>query len=268
MPSLPGGSALGRIDDGWLRLTASADRSTLDEWGLLQLNSRLPLAARCALDPRTGRPIVCADVSLQHSVPITTRIGEACDGLVMAKEVLTVRDIASPVEGIGIDHGGIASPGTDGGAADQLLAACGWPVSEGQGGLVVQIGVSSSMTAPAIVRPYADGAFCLDTTLPVQADSDIGRGAVARCLLAITGAVRGVRASVRHTSGTVAVGLESGFDSAPCKAEVQSGLSALSVAWDRCTREVRALQDPRVAETYLALFELPACDSDVLSAVG
>ena len=266
---MPGGSALGRIDDGWLRLTATADRLTLDDWALMKLNARLPLAARCVLDPRTRRPIVCADVSLQHSVPITTRIGEACDGLVMAKEALTVRDTASPVEGrVGIGHGGIASPGTEGGAADQLLAAGGWPVSEGEGGLVVQIGVCSSVTAPAIVRPYADGALCFDTTLPVQADSDIRRSAVARCLLAITGAVRGVRASVWHTSGKVAVGLEAGFDSAPCTAEVQSGLSALSVAWDRCTREVRALQDPRVAETYLALFELPACDSDVLSAVG
>ncbi|MEE8131235.1 MAG: hypothetical protein V3T48_13150, partial [Vicinamibacterales bacterium] len=64
LPRLPGGSAKGRADDGWLRLTAKPDGVLLDEWELLRLNPRLPVSVRCALDPRTHRPMVCADVFL------------------------------------------------------------------------------------------------------------------------------------------------------------------------------------------------------------
>ena len=265
LPSLPGGSVRGRADGGWFRLTATADGCPADGWELLKLNARLPLVARCAFDPRTHRLMFCADVCLLSEVPLTTRIREACDGLVAAEGVSKRWDVRSSNEsGPLVQDGHAAHTRAAGRTTAQLIGDCGWPVSEREGRLVVQVGVSASAT----VQSHPHGGLSVDSTLAVELGSDVARAAVARCLLATTGVVRGVRASVRYTSGKASVQLEGGFESAPCAAEVQAGLSALSVAWERCTREVRALQDTRVAEAYLVLFAARRSYGDAMSAVG
>ena len=262
LPGLPGGSAKGRADDGWLRLTAKPDGVLLDEWELLRLNPRLPGSVRCALDPRTHRPMVCADVSLEEEVPFTIRIREACEGLVAAEEVVNRWD-ATPLEA-GRATGAQDSP-ENARTTAQLFEECGWPTSERDGRLVVQIGVSPSESSFATVQSRLDGGgLSVDSTLATEGDSDAVRRAVARCVLAVTGVVRGVRASVRFTSGKASIGLETGFDSQPCAPEVRSRLAALSIARTRCVREVRALHDPRVAEAYLALFTTRCAHGGVL----
>ena len=253
LAGLPGGSATGHAIDGWFRLTATADGCPSDGWELLRLNARMPLIARCAFDPRTDRLMLCADVCLHREAALTTRLREACDGLVAAERMLKRRDVTSSND-----------TQETGRTVTHVVEECGWPVSEHDGQPVVPIGVSSSAT----VRSHAEGGLSVDCTLAVEIESDPVRTAIARCLLATTGVVRGVRAIVRYESGKASVRLESGFESTPCAAEVHSGLSALSVALERCIREVRALQDSRVAEAYLALFSPRCFDDDVLRAVG
>ncbi len=257
LPRLPGGSVTGHATDAWFRVTATADGclsdgGLFDEWELLIFNARMPIIARCALDARTRRLMLCADIRLHSEVPLAMRLREAFNGLMAVEDVSTGRDVASPSDTQE------TLP-----ALTHMVEECGWPVSEREGQPVVPIGVSSSAT----VRTQADGGLSVDCTLAVETESDPARAAITRCLLATTGVVRGVRASARYESGKASVRLETGFDSTPCAAELHAGLSALSVALERCRREVGALQDRRVAEAYLDLFS-PRCSEDgVVSAV-
>ncbi len=257
LPRLPGGSATGHATDAWFRVTATADACLsdgclFDEWELLTFNARLPIIVRYARDARTRQLMLCADIRLHSEVPLAMRLREAFNGLMAVEDVSTGRDVASP------NATQETLP-----TLTHMVEECGWPVSEREGQPDVPIGVSSTAT----VRSQADGGLSLACTLAAETESDPARAAITRCLLATTGVVRGVRASVRYASGKASVRLETGFVSAPCVAELHAGLSALSVASERCTREVHALQDPRVAEAYLDLFSPRCSKDDIVSAV-
>lgn len=245
--------AWGCVDDGWLRLVAEAEGFSGDEWELLQVNAQLPFVVRIIVDPRTRRPTLCADVNVQDSTAATTRIREAYESLV------TVTGLQRPgCASLGEDETGahgISPKDVDGGPVRQLIEACGWSVSERDGRLVVPIGLGAKLTAAATLRHGAGGRISIDSLLDIDFGdgSETERGAVARFLLAVTGVVRGVRAVARTVSGTTSAGLECGLHGDPSEGEMRSALSALSVAWDRCAREVRALRDPAVADAYLQL---------------
>ncbi len=253
LPGAPDGVARGRVHEGWLRLERAAEGFSPDEWGLLEINADLPLPIRCVLEPRTQRPSLCADVSVHDITTCRMRIREAYESLEAADCVRRQESSASREDGLA---GGYQSQ-TDSGCASArpLIEACGWPVTERDEGLVVPIGGLAALTGSATVRKEAERGLCIASTLDIDAggDPDTERGAVARCLLVITGVVRGVRATARRVSGQTTVGLECGLRSDPTEEEMQSALSALSVAWHRCAREVRALRDPRVADVYRRL---------------
>ena len=81
LPGAPDGVARGRVDEGWLRLERAAEGFSPHEWGLLEINARLPLAIRCVLEPRTQRPSLCADVSVHDITACRMRIREAYESL-------------------------------------------------------------------------------------------------------------------------------------------------------------------------------------------
>ena len=80
------------------------------------------------------------------------------------------------------------------------------------------------------------------------------RRAIAILLLTASGIVRHARAAVSDTAEEAVLGFEAAFASRPCAVEMGHALSALWVACELVGREVRVLEDDRVARHYLARY--------------
>lgn len=266
------GSTWARIDEGWLHLSAPLSADAPSAWELLSFNGTLPGAARFVLNPSDGRLMLRADVCLVPGVCLVTRVKDAFDGFVAGASALRARPGGLPGDP-GRSRGTDEPVHGDGLADDarrpasqrtrQLFADAGWPVRErSDDHLAVDLVDLDDLddldldhgSAHAIVHGRSDGGLRVQRPVTDGVGAASVRDAMAVYLLASTALVKGARASSGGTADRASAWLEVGFDSTPCEAEVSEALSALSVAWRACRREVAVLQDPAVARAYLEMW--------------
>ncbi len=241
-----------QVDRGFFLLDAPIDNgrnchsnTSHSVWKLLQLNSITPGGIKFAIYGGSRSIRLRSEIPLVEDKEILShRILDACAGFEKALELCSRR----------------ADPGKRA-AADREPAGVDLP------GLCVEAGwVSSSRSGLEIVRLDVPDAF-YEATL---GDED-GRGLVAstplatgsgwpgECrvalgvlLLSVSGHMRMVRASAESTAQSrTAVQFEAVLRASPSGSELDYGLSALSVACRMFGKEVRALLDRNVANSYL-----------------
>ena len=275
------GSTWARIDEGWLHLSAPVSADGPSAWELLSFNGTLPGAARFVLNPSDGGLMLRADVCLVPGVCLVTRVKDAFDGFVAGASALRAwrgglsgdpghsRGTDEPVHG---DERADDARHPASQSTRQLFADAGWPVRErSDDQLVVALDDLDDLDldhggAHAIVHGRSDGSLRVQRPVTDGVGAASVRDALAVYLLASTALVKGARASSGGTPDRASAWLEVGFDSTPCEAEVSEALSALSVAWRACRREIAVLQDPAVATAYLEMWAQRVHEHAAISA--
>lgn len=220
-------------------------RTSQSPWKVLQLNSITPGGVKFAIDGGSRSIRLRSEIPLVEDKEILSRrILDACAGFEKALELYSR----------GADPGKRA-------VADREPARVDLP------GLCVEAGwVSLSRSGVEIVRLDVPDAF-YEATLGEEKERGLvgstllatGSGWPAECrvalsvlLLTASGHMRIVRASVKSTDqDRAAVQFEAVMGVSPSGSEVDQALSALSVACHRFGKEVSALLDRKVAESYL-----------------
>jgi len=178
---------------------------------------------------------------------IAARIREVCAGFVFSRAgAQTDPAAASATE----------SPGT----ADvepinlkQICSEAGWPfVERSSGKLAIELEVAHGFYQ-ALVVPTGRGVRIGCDLATCDAAPLVCRQAIGGLLLAASGAVRLLRATIAPGEVPPVARLEVVFAGAPCPLELASALESLSVACSHCGEETNMLQDHAVAQRYLEL---------------
>jgi hypothetical protein len=233
-----------KTEGDWVLLeadrTGAAQRAD-SFWDALVRNATLPGLAKLAL-AHDGSLQLRAELPMIEGIDLAARFRETCCGFEAEwthKDDRSSQDVP-PVKAEPIDLKGLCSES-------------GWPFTE-RGGrkLAVELevpgGFSQALLIPAEhgVRISCEVA-CLD---PI---TERCRQAVGGFLLAASGLVRMVRASVNTNGTPAAAQFEVVFGTAPSPLEISSALESLSVSCSLCGEEIKTLTVPAIAERYLAL---------------
>ena len=234
-----------KIVGDWLVLEAESfhiGQETDAYWQALGRNASLAGLAKIVLS-NDGRGQIRAELPLQDGVEISARIGEAFDGFADAWSA--TEHPSAPA----------APPLGDAGPIDlkHLCAEAGWVFTERTGGkLVVELEVPGNYYQ-AVFLPTGQGVRISCELAELDSVTEPGRFALAGLLLAASGHIRMARASVSQNGGPPVAQFEILFETAPSPFEISSALETLSVACSLCGEEIKSLQNPVIAERYLAL---------------
>jgi len=250
----PAGQIELRAIDEWLCLRASVaapgqSPGTAPDLDLLRRQSEIGDGVKFAHD-RYGRLEIRAELYLPESSPDGREIQETVDHLAGA--------LASALNGSSAAVY-LPAPAAEPAAAarETLESSCseaGWPFrARPDGSLQVEL-EPAALGLTARVRPAGQSRFRATANLIELAlfDSDLTRHALARCLLLLNGAIRGVRAGIRAQEGVEFAMLEGSGGDLGSGRELAAVLSALSVGGRLCVEELAALTDPEISRHYLA----------------
>ena len=211
-------------------------------WEALVRNAGLPGPAKIVVSD-DGRARVCADLPLLDEVTLETRIGEAFAGFAGAWS--DPDNHPAPAE--------TARDGTGPADLKRLCNEAGWGFTERAGGrLAVELEVPGSYYQ-ALLLPEGNGVRISCDLAELDGISEASQLAIAGLLLAASAHLRLGRASVNPSASPPVAQFEVRFATTPCPAEISSSLECLSVACSLCGEEIKALRDPVVAESHLAL---------------
>jgi hypothetical protein len=243
-----------RISDRWLELSAPLavpGRPARDDLAWLELNAELEGTVRIARRLRDRVTRVMTDVEAVHDHDVADRVVAACGHLSAAFHAIQgSREESSSV--------GASTPRTAVADIERACRESGWPclVTDGRAriDLATHAGVftamleSSAMGDDRVVVQLAD----------LSAFAPASRRAAAALLLAVSGAVRSVKGAVRRHGGAAPTAMIISPVVAPLGEPIDRALdlalSALAAACQMCAREVRALEDERLASAYLDLW--------------
>ena len=239
-----------RADDNWLLLAADlggGDVKPESLWSALAQNASLPGFAKVAL--RDNGPVqLCAEIPLHDddNLPdaLPLRLREACGGFASAwanTDPHPAVVIVPPAEGEKtID-------------LKRLSSDAGWPFTErGAGKLAVDLEVPDGYHQ-ALLIPAGCGIRVQSDLATLDNLPDECHRAIGGFLLAASGLVRLVRAAVSAGEGRPVARFEVVFSTPPSPFEISSALESLSVGCSLCGEEIKTLQEPAVARSYLAL---------------
>jgi hypothetical protein len=241
-------------DDRWLHLRAQLESDAaarVDAWKLLHLNHQLG-SGSFALARGEQTPHLRAEIALDEEVNLTLRLQEACAGLKAGVESLYTEKTKEHVK----LNRGVSADETARQANSELLRLCeesGWPFDEKTATKFVFELEAGDGFYQAAVEEQGEGSVVVAVELARDEPfSEWSRRAVGLMLLRACGVVRFARAAVKERSERATALFEVVFPSLPGVVELNHALSALSVACRLCGREVRAMQDERIARNYLA----------------
>lgn len=247
--------ARARIEEDWLLVDAPlpADLRKYNAWRLLQLNARLSGLSKFALLPEKRTASICAEIPLGEEIDVSARIRETCDGFKAA---------LSDLYNEGSDErreNSLAAQSDEAAQASfnlqQLCEEAGWNFKERDGGkLAIDLDVRGEFYQ-ALAKERKGGGLLLSVELArPHIASEEHRRAMAGLLLKASGIVRMARPAVEETREQAVARFETSFAHAPCAAELNEALSALSIACALCGPEARAIQDEFVANNYFQVW--------------
>lgn len=258
--SLANGSHVGftaRLDEEWLvmraELNGGGDGETRTWWELLCLNAQLEGSPRFVLRGQANLVGLGAEIPIDEDSDVRLRVHEACNAFKCALEYLHAQ-AGSPSEWQSkvASVTNFAPP-----AGFDLKALCeqtGWPFNQREDGSVAFDLQTRAGFHQAQVRVGGQGSVSVSAELAEGAVLPaVSQQAISLMLLQASHFVRGVCALAELGDNTVVWRLATGFSSPPSARELEHALTALAVACDLCGQETTALQDERVAESYLSL---------------
>lgn len=241
------------LEENWLSIRGpvSPDAPAQIEpkrlWDLLQWNGQAPGGAKLAVGPPDKTVHARAECLLGDGLPLSDRLGRACEGLRAAHRKL---------HGLGDADDPSRQTPADPPAIDlaELCQDTGWPAEQQSAGLVAQLDVPGGLHKAAIAQ-QPNGDVSVSTEM-LTCDSLSAQCQRAMGLLILTAGyrVRMVRGVARQSAQRTTVGFEVILDGAPRPLELVHAFSALSVACGLCAREAAALQDKQTAARYWSVF--------------
>ncbi len=240
-----------RARDGWLLFDAplpgdfaqgcSVDRA----WELLEWHTEIPGNAKFAIEPATMAVHLCAEFPREEERSPGEWIATACAALRSAWQRFYGGPDVPEVQQT-------TSHGLFGDVA-ALCRAAGWPIVERADGTVAIELDASGGFYEALVRPIESRGVRLRVERILSgAPAATARRALGLFLLGACWSVRMARATATVGQETV-LGWEVVLDAAATSAELHHALSVLSLACRLFERESEALEDERIAQTYLAV---------------
>ena len=187
---------------------------------------------------------MAAELPVFEGVDLTARLRETCDGFDAqwnAAKRPSAKDVSGAAERGSVD-------------LKALCSDAGWPFAD-RGGrkLAIELEVQHGVYQ-ALLTPAGQGVRVSCEVATLDSISEECRQAIGGFLLSLSGRVRMGRASVNASGTLSAVQFEVVFETAPGPLEISSALESLSVACSLCGEdEIKALQMPEIAESYLAL---------------
>jgi hypothetical protein len=244
------------VDDSFLLFDAPAPAACELEQAPYWLlwNASFAGHAKIALLPHPWRLRVRAEIPVPQDANTSARIAETLHGLRAACQLLAGEPASADVAPVAVPAGdGI---GHKPGNLPALLRETGWPFQERVGG------------AAAVELAMRGGCRDLleESTLGVRAAMELLRSdslaprslvALAALLLGAGGTLRLARPYAADAAGTFTCGFEVRFAGETTAGELEHALEALAVACWACKEEVHSLLDNSVAESYLAIRNLP-----------
>ena len=244
----PDGSPLlisARTDGDWLVLEADhLDPAQASEpfRDALARNGSLAGLAKIVLDA-DGRLRLRAEIPVVEDADLAARIREACDGFA---SVLSTDERDTTGAALGPEAGDALD-------LKRLCAEAGWEFTERGGGrLAVALEVPDSFYQ-AILVAWHGGVRVTCKLAEIEADSEESQLAIAGLLLAASGVLRMVRATMSTDQPQPVAQIEAVFGATPSPSEISRALVSESVGCSLCGRELNTLQTPAVAQRYLAL---------------
>jgi hypothetical protein len=255
-----------RIERGWLRVSApligERPRKAADRAGalsgdrrqaMLAANARLPGGVKFVLADDPPRPSLAAEIPLgaEEDLDWSDRIARLCRGL--RRGALEWRHWAAKP---GELPGAVRRPGPAANAESRFEEVCresGWAISRrGNGRIAVRLGVREAFYQ-ALAEPGEEGfRLCVDLEQSVS-DVDVCRQAAEALLLSACGAVRMAAATVVSGAAARQYRWEAALAAAAQAKDWAHALSALTIACQATALELRALEDPLLAEAYLRM---------------
>jgi hypothetical protein len=234
-----------KLDSDWLLFEADyGGQAQYPElfWNALVRNASLEGLAKLVL-AHDGSLRLRAEIPALEGVDLMKRVRETCSGFEAA---WTHQDETSAPETT-------PAAGTETMDLKGFCSEAGWPFVE-RGGriLAVELEVPGGY-CQALLMPERNGVRVSCELAPLDAIPEQSRPAVGGFLLAASGLVRTVRASVDSQGTFPAARFEVVFGTALNPSEFSSALECLSVACSCCVEEVKTLQVPDLAELYIAL---------------
>jgi hypothetical protein len=234
-----------KTDGDWLVLDANyPDEAQGSEpfRDTLARNGSLSGLAKIVMDV-DGRLRLRAELPVVEDADLSARIVEACDGF---KSVWSPDERHTTGDALGRE----AVEPLD---LKQLCSEAGWVFTERGGGrLAVELEVPDGFYQ-GILAPLQGGVAMTCELAEIEGDSEESQRAIAGLLLAASGVVRMVRATMSTDQTQPVAQLEAVFGTTPSPSEISSALESLSVGCSLCGEEIKTLQTPTVAQRYLAL---------------
>ncbi|MDQ2976156.1 MAG: hypothetical protein M3R69_12200 [Acidobacteriota bacterium] len=249
-------SARARIDEQWLLIHAPLAASAgHDAWDLLQLNAQLEGLSKFALLPGRERTYLCAEMPLDEDLDLGARLRETCDGFKAALEVLHDEKAGAGTKLRSSAHSKLAGKNNRGDLR-RLCEEAGWNFTEkSEGRLAIDLDVRGGFYQASAEERGTGGVLLSVELARNEFAADECRRALSTVLLRASGAVRLARAAIEKEEDQTLARFEANFVTAPCAAELNHALSALSVACALCGQEAKALQDEFVAKNYIKSLE-------------
>ncbi len=240
------------VTDEWLMLEAplaAADDPGL-AWRMLEWNAGLGDVAKFVLNPDGRKVFLRSEIPWCGGDGVSAPLDEALAG---------IRHGLALVHGE--TRGGLRPVLKESDVGEEtamrlerVAKETGWPfVVRGPGKVAFDLETSGTYQQ-ALLETGSGGAVRLATELLLR-DSlhEESREALGVLLLTACGAVRMARAAVDRSEELTAVRFEVCFPVLPDTDDLTRALAALSVACRLCAREAAALDDVRVARSYLAV---------------
>jgi hypothetical protein len=243
-----------RITDRWLEVSAPLVTPRLparDDLAWLGFNAELEGTARIARRLRDRVTRVVVDVETGRDDNIADRVVAACGHLAAALHAIQ----GAPIEAGPVD----ASPPRA--AVADIERACheyDWPCSVTDGGARVDLATRAGVFAATLESSRLGDDRAVVQLADLSAFAPISQQAAVALLLAASGAMRLVKGAIRRPGGAPPVAVLISPVVAPLGEPIGQtldlALSALAAACQICAREVRALEDTRLASAYLGVW--------------
>jgi len=247
------------VDDPFLLFDAPAPTASSSDqapqW--LRWNTTLAGNAKFALVPRPWHLSLRTEMPIDDDANMSARIAETVRGLHQACQLLAAKGPSSADLLTACTTASADDSGHFEASLFALLRETGWSFQErADGAAAVELALRGG-PCRVLMEENATGLRAAVEFLRVDSLAANSRLAIAALLLGVSGTLRLARPYAVDAEDQFTCGFEVRFAGATTAGELEHALEALAVACWACKEEVHSLLDNSVAETFMAIRNLP-----------